>query len=147
MTSSDVIPASTTSSSGWIASVGSAAGWVWDGMKVTGSVFNDYGTSTTRNTVCTTATVAGGFLGGWSGGAIGSAVGTLILPGIGTAVGSFLGGASAALVAGKATIVVTDRVLDTISYDIETVSCEKCGRGFRCKLYKEGRDKLCYRCK
>lgn len=54
-----------------MASIGATAGWVWDGMKVTGSVINDIGTNTTRNTVCTTATVTGGILGGWSGGAIG----------------------------------------------------------------------------
>ncbi|CAL2037990.1 hypothetical protein CAEBREN_08959 [Caenorhabditis brenneri] len=145
--SSDVIPATQATSSSWLASVGTAAGWAWDGLKVTGSVINDIGANTTRNTVCTTATVAGGVMGGWSGSAIGGAVGTLICPGIGTAVGSFLGGASAAVVAGKATIVVTDRILDDMNYDIETVSCEKCGRGFRLKMYKEGREKLCYRCK
>ncbi|CAI2348701.1 unnamed protein product [Caenorhabditis sp. 36 PRJEB53466] len=148
MTSSDVIPAiSPASTSAWVSSVGSAAGWLWDGMKVTGSVVNDLGANTTRNTVCATATVTGGILGGWGGGAIGAAVGTMICPGIGTAVGGWLGGVSAGLAAGKATIVVTDRVLDGMNYDIETRSCEKCGKGFRCKVYKEGREKYCYRCK
>ncbi|EFP04279.1 hypothetical protein CRE_26619 [Caenorhabditis remanei] len=145
--SSDVIPGSQATSSGWLATMGTAAGWAWDGLKVTGSVINDIGQNTTRNTVCSTATVAGGVLGGWSGAAIGGAVGSLIMPGIGTAVGSFLGGASAGLVAGKAAIVVTDRVLDDINYDIETISCETCGRGFRCKIYKEGRETKCFRCK
>uniref|UniRef100_A0A8R1DJL2 Glycine zipper domain-containing protein n=1 Tax=Caenorhabditis japonica TaxID=281687 RepID=A0A8R1DJL2_CAEJA len=147
MSSTDIIPASSEPGSSWFGSVGTAAGWVWEGVKVTGSVVNDLQANTTRNTVCTTATVTGGLLGGWSGGAIGATIGTMILPGVGTAVGSLVGSVSAGVVAGKATIVVANRVLDDMNYDIDTRSCEKCGRGFRCNVYKDGPEKLCYRCK
>ncbi|UMM25525.1 hypothetical protein L5515_005314 [Caenorhabditis briggsae] len=139
--SSDVIPASQATvsyctdlarnvGSGWLATMGTAAGWAWDGLKVTGSVINDIGANTTRNTVCSTATVAGGVLGGWSGSAVGAAIGSVILPGIGTAVGSVVGGVSAGLAASKATTIVTDRVLDDCDYDIETISCEKSANAF-----------------
>ena len=74
-------------------------------------------------------------------------MGTAICPGIGTIVGGLVGG----IVGGVGASVATEKIVDTISdaagYDIKIMLCKKCERLYRCRVYLDGKLRLCDYCK
>lgn len=126
-----------------------------DVYKLYSSAVKDMENSTSRNTVETSANIAGIWCGGaagnknklsnftkilisrfLAGAKVGSAVGTAILPGMGTILGGLIGSIGGGVgLALSANSVVGD-IADKYNYDTVDKKCEDCDEVFKVRKYK-----------
>lgn len=103
------------------------------------AVFNDAKKGTTRNTVTTVATIAGGWAGGYGGAMGGAAFGTALLPGVGTIIGGICGGLFGGIYGSSAGGAVVDAIGDDCGYDMEWRCCSVCEKKFKARVYIDER--------
>jgi hypothetical protein len=115
---------------------------------VTGvAVKHDIDNGTSRNTVETVASVAGGWGGGYGGAVGGAALGTAICPGIGTIFGGIIGAIGGGIEGSIGASAAVNKIGDAYDYDIVEKNCKKCGRRFKVRKYRgEKSNQICPKC-
>lgn len=100
------------------------------------AIYEDVKNDSSRNTVETVASIAGGWGGGYGGALGGAALGTAIFPGIGTIVGGIIGGIGGGIGGSLLAGEVTEAIGDGLEYDIEVKKCKKCNKKFKIRKYR-----------
>ena len=73
-------------------------------------------------------------------------MGTAFCPGIGTMVGGLVGGIAGGVGGSLFTEKVVDTISDAAGYDIKIMLCKNCERLYRCRVYRDGKLRLCDYC-
>jgi len=113
------------------------------------AIAEDFDNGTTRNTVETSASIAGGWGGGFAGASGGAALGTAIFPGIGTIVGGILGGVAGGVGGSVGAQKTVQAISDACEYDIEwgDKPCRRCNRRYQYRKYQKKDDGYCDECR
>ena len=113
------------------------------------AIADDYDYGTTRNTVETSASIAGGWGGGFGGAAGGASIGTAIFPGIGTIVGGIVGGIAGAMSGSVGAQKAVEAIGDACEYNIEWARnpCRRCGKRYQYRKYQRKDDGYCDECR
>lgn len=117
-------------------------------VAVTGvAVYHDYDNGTSRKTVETVASVAGGWTGGYGGAVGGAPIGTAIFPGIGPIGGGIVGAIGGGIGGSVGASAVVGTVGDALDYDLIEKICETCGKKFKARKYLGEKDlQFCPHC-
>jgi hypothetical protein len=111
------------------------------------AVYHDIDNGTSRNTVETVASVAGGWGGGYGGATGGALIGTAICPGVGTIIGGIIGAIGGGVGGSIGASAVAGAIGDACDYDIIKKKCKRCGREFKVRKYRGEKDtRLCPDC-
>lgn len=113
------------------------------------AIADDFNHGTTRNTVETTASIAGGWGGGFGGAASGAALGTAAFPGIGAIVGGIVGGIAGGVGGSVGAQKTVQAIGDACEYNIEWAnkSCHPCGKRYQYRKYQRKDDGYCDECR
>jgi hypothetical protein len=112
------------------------------------AVYDDVNHGTSRNTVESAISIAGGWVGGNAGAYGGAALGTAVFAGVGTIVGGIVGGVAGGIAGGLGASTVTDAIADAAEYDIVDAPrpCKKCGRRYKYRKYQRKDNGYCDEC-
>ncbi|XP_055377590.1 uncharacterized protein C13G5.2-like [Condylostylus longicornis] len=106
-----------------------------DTYRTARAIYSDINYGTSRNTVETVSSMAGGWGGGYGGALAGAAVGSALLPGLGTIIGGIVGGLSGGISGAIITHTATKSVSDLLEYNIRNKNCLNCGQTFKGRDY------------
>lgn len=113
------------------------------------AIAEDIDNGTIRNTVETSASIAGGWGGGFGGAAGGAAVGTAVFPGIGTIVGGLIGGIAGGIGGSIGAQKTVQFFGDKCNLDVEwgKKPCRRCRRRYQYRKYQRKDDGFCDQCR